>query len=83
LPGSRLDENKQKQKTTAALKRKGSAHRFLRLTLAKRHGRDECTGTSVTLWTGDMRYKSLAELRACIEVVAEGISKECGKGGKP
>ena len=24
----------------------------------------ECTGTSVTLWTGDIRYKSLAELRA-------------------
>jgi hypothetical protein len=22
--------------------------------------RDECTGTSVTLWTGDIRYKSLA-----------------------
>jgi hypothetical protein len=26
--------------------------------------RDECTGTSVTHWTGDIRYKSLAELRA-------------------
>ncbi|HTF67180.1 MAG TPA: hypothetical protein VK638_31305, partial [Edaphobacter sp.] len=25
--------------------------------------RDECTGTSVTLWTGDIRYKSLAESR--------------------
>jgi hypothetical protein len=24
----------------------------------------ECTGTSVTHWTGDIRYKSLAELRA-------------------
>jgi hypothetical protein len=24
----------------------------------------ECTGTSVTLWTGDIRYKSLTELRA-------------------
>jgi serine phosphatase RsbU (regulator of sigma subunit) len=24
----------------------------------------ECTGASVTLWTGDIRYKSLAELRA-------------------
>jgi hypothetical protein len=24
----------------------------------------ECSGTSVTLWTGDIRYKSLAELRA-------------------
>jgi hypothetical protein len=31
---------------------------------------DECTGTSVTLWTGDIRYKSLAlqglELRFCV-----------------
>ncbi len=24
----------------------------------------ECTGTSVTPWTGDIRYKPLAELRA-------------------
>jgi len=30
--------------------------------------RGECTGTSVTHWTGDIRYKSLAELRAQIEV---------------
>jgi hypothetical protein len=26
--------------------------------------RDECTGTSVTHWTGDIRYKPHAELRA-------------------
>jgi len=32
--------------------------------------RDECTGTCVTFWTGDVRYKSLAELRALIEVMA-------------
>ena len=25
--------------------------------------RDECTGTSVTHWTGDIRYKSLAAVR--------------------
>jgi hypothetical protein len=66
--------------------------------------RDECTGTSVTLWTGHIRYKSLAVKGPRIEALflflalalkktqpkrlwkwgnPVGISKECGKGGKP
>src|SRR6185312_15991519 len=61
----------------------------------------ECTGTSVTLWTEDLRYNPLeaqglgfrrsrllhleicqqSRLWECGNPV--GISKECGKGGKP
>ena len=41
------------------MKEKGAVCEFVRVELAKRHGRDECTGTSVTHWTGDIRYKSL------------------------
>jgi hypothetical protein len=61
----------------------------------------ECTGTSVTLWTKDLHYKSLVLQRPWIrsllvlhlEICQQsrlwecgnpaGISKECGKGGKP
>jgi hypothetical protein len=37
--------------------------------LTKRFGKNyalagECTGTSVTLWTGDIRYESLAPIGA-------------------
>jgi hypothetical protein len=64
-------------------------------------GGSECTGTSVTLWTGDLHYKSLVLQRPWIrsllvlhlEICQQsrlwecgnpaGISKECGKGGKP
>jgi hypothetical protein len=53
----------------------------------------ECTGTSVTLWTGDIRGFSLVFAVASKYLISssrrwecgnrEGISKECGKGGKP
>jgi len=63
--------------------------------------RSECTGTSVTLWTKDLHYKSLVLQRPWIrsllvlhlEICQQsrlwecgnpaGISKECGKHGKP
>ncbi len=35
--------------------------------LAKRHGRDEGTGTSFTFWTGDIVYKPLAVKVALVE----------------
>jgi hypothetical protein len=61
----------------------------------------ECTGTSFTLWTGDLHYNPLVLQRPWIrshlvfhlEICQQsrlwgcgnpvGISKECGKGGKP
>jgi hypothetical protein len=63
--------------------------------------RSECTGTSITLWTGDLHYNPLVAQRPWIrpllvmhlEICQQsrlwecgnpaGISKECGKGGKP
>jgi hypothetical protein len=60
--------------------------------------RGECTGTYVTPWTQDIRYKLLAVAMIRVEGYdktyispsrpwecgnSEGISKECGKGGKP
>lgn len=58
----------------------------------------ECTGTYVTLWTADIRYKPLAVAMNGINGARKtyiqssrpwefgnpgGISKECGKGEKP
>ena len=40
----------------------------------------ECTGTSVTLWTGDIRYKPLAVVMVRLEGMRRHISSRRGRG---
>jgi hypothetical protein len=92
LPATPLLIQKGHRKAIHALRAKQGNQAFLR---------GECTGTSVTLWTGDLHYNPLVLQRPWVrsllvlhlEICQQsrlwecgnpaGISKECGKRGKP